>query len=174
MPSSTRTGTAHESTRAKGSRPAEPVGRGSGQGGAPAQLAAEIRSLRESFDLSQARFEKLLGAGPDTVVRRDRGTVFQPAAADRLVRLLIAQREPADLLSGAGRRAVEVEAVHKVNHTVHIDPKKEEAPGVATPGGPRDIPVGMDGYSLPRSIHMAKWATQNVTRRRGDQLAPLI
>jgi HTH-type transcriptional regulator/antitoxin MqsA len=62
---------------------------------------AEIRDLRTSLDLSQAKFEKLLGTGPKTVVRWEKGTVFQSATADRLMRLLIAQPALADLLSAA-------------------------------------------------------------------------
>jgi hypothetical protein len=30
-----------------------------------------------------------------------------------------------------------------VHHTVHIDPRNEEAPGVATPGGPRVLLAGV-------------------------------
>ena len=36
------------------------------------------------------------------------------------------------------------------------DPEDEETPGAATPGGPRDIPVGMDGSSMRRMIRMVK------------------
>lgn len=59
----------------------------------------EIRDLRHTLSLSQAAFEKLLGAGPKTVVRWERGTVFQSATADRLMRLI--RRMPAlvDVLS---------------------------------------------------------------------------
>ncbi|WP_139653319.1 type II TA system antitoxin MqsA family protein [Raoultibacter phocaeensis] len=48
----------------------------------------EIRALREKLGLSQARFEKLLGAGPKTVVRWENGTVFQNGTADTLMRVL--------------------------------------------------------------------------------------
>lgn len=49
---------------------------------------AEIRSLRESMNLSQAQFERLLRTGPKTVVRWERGTVFQNRATDTLLRTL--------------------------------------------------------------------------------------
>lgn len=49
---------------------------------------AEIRDIRRSFSMSQAAFEDLLGVGPKTVVRWEKGTVFQSATADRLMRLL--------------------------------------------------------------------------------------
>jgi HTH-type transcriptional regulator/antitoxin MqsA len=51
-----------------------------------------IREIRENMGLSQADFEKLLGVGPKTVVRWERGTVFQSKAADTLIRIL--QRHP--------------------------------------------------------------------------------
>ena len=41
------------------------------------------------------------------------------------------------------QRVVEVEAVDKVHHTVHIGPRNEETPGVATPGGPRVLLAGV-------------------------------
>lgn len=48
----------------------------------------EIRAIREGLDLSQAEFERLLGVGPKTVVRWEKGTVFQNGATDSLLRLL--------------------------------------------------------------------------------------
>jgi HTH-type transcriptional regulator/antitoxin MqsA len=62
----------------------------------------EIRSLRRSLALSQAAFEKLLGVGPKTVVRWEKGTVFQSATADRLMRLIAAHPElVAEIQGGA-------------------------------------------------------------------------
>ncbi len=58
----------------------------------------EIRELRRSFAMSQAAFEQLLGVGPKTVIRWEKGTVFQGATADRLMRLLRAQPELARVL----------------------------------------------------------------------------
>ena len=49
---------------------------------------AEIRAIRLSLGLSQARFEKVLGAGPKTVVRWENGTVFQNRTADTLMRVI--------------------------------------------------------------------------------------
>ena len=60
----------------------------------------EIRSLRRSLHLSQATLEKLLGVGPKTVVRWEKGTVFQSATADRLMRLLMVMPELKSVLSG--------------------------------------------------------------------------
>jgi len=48
----------------------------------------EIRELCRSLGMSQSRFEELLGVGPKTVVRWEKGTVYQSATADRLMRLI--------------------------------------------------------------------------------------
>ena len=48
----------------------------------------EIKALRESLELSQASFERLLGVGEKTVVRWEKGTVFQNQATDALLRVL--------------------------------------------------------------------------------------
>ena len=59
----------------------------------------EIRDLRHSLALSQAAFEDLLGIGAKSVVRWERGTVFQSATADRLMRLIRLMPELAGVLS---------------------------------------------------------------------------
>jgi HTH-type transcriptional regulator/antitoxin MqsA len=48
----------------------------------------EIKALRASLGLSQVALENLLGVGAKTVVRWEKGTVFQSATADRLMGLL--------------------------------------------------------------------------------------
>ncbi|MBA2245904.1 MAG: type II toxin-antitoxin system MqsA family antitoxin [Gemmatimonadetes bacterium] len=62
-------------------------------------IPAEIRAIRERYGLTQTEFERLLGVGPKTVVRWERGTVFQNAATDALLRLLDANEENARLLA---------------------------------------------------------------------------
>jgi HTH-type transcriptional regulator / antitoxin MqsA len=52
-----------------------------------------IRAIRESMGLTQQEFEKVLGVGPKTVVRWERGTVFQSAAIDKLLRAVEAVPE---------------------------------------------------------------------------------
>lgn len=75
---------------------------------------AEIRDIRHSFALSQSAFEDLLGVGPKTVVRWEKGTVFQSATADRLMRLVRAIPELEHVLSSGelyatcGPRAVRI------------------------------------------------------------------
>jgi HTH-type transcriptional regulator/antitoxin MqsA len=48
----------------------------------------EIRAVRTQFGLTQSAFEKLLGVGPKTVVRWEKGAVFQNGATDSLLRLV--------------------------------------------------------------------------------------
>lgn len=48
----------------------------------------EIQAIRESLELSQADFEKLLAFGPKTVGRWERGTVFQNQSSDMLMRVV--------------------------------------------------------------------------------------
>lgn len=48
----------------------------------------EIVALRKDLGLSQTALEELLGVGPKTVIRWEKGTVFQSRAADRLLRLV--------------------------------------------------------------------------------------
>jgi HTH-type transcriptional regulator/antitoxin MqsA len=48
----------------------------------------EIRALRELLSLTQAQFEQVLNVGPKTVVRWERGTVFQSGGVNTLLRAL--------------------------------------------------------------------------------------
>jgi HTH-type transcriptional regulator/antitoxin MqsA len=50
--------------------------------------SSEIRSIRAQYGLTQAQLERLLGVGPKTVVRWERGTVFQSRTADELLRII--------------------------------------------------------------------------------------
>lgn len=49
----------------------------------------EIVGLRKKYGLTQAELERLIGAGPKTVVRWERGTVAQNRTADTLLRVLL-------------------------------------------------------------------------------------
>lgn len=49
---------------------------------------SEVRAVRLRYGLSQQAFERLLGVGPKTVVRWEKGTVFQNHATDSLLRVL--------------------------------------------------------------------------------------
>ena len=48
----------------------------------------EIKQIRTQWSLSQSILERLLGVGPKTVVRWERGTVFQNSATDQLLRII--------------------------------------------------------------------------------------
>jgi HTH-type transcriptional regulator/antitoxin MqsA len=48
----------------------------------------EIRAIRVRLGLTQGQLETLLGTGPKTVVRWERGTVFQNGATDSLLRVV--------------------------------------------------------------------------------------
>jgi putative zinc finger/helix-turn-helix YgiT family protein len=65
---------------------------------------AEIRALREAFELSQAELEHALGLGPKTVVRWESGKVMPNQATSQL--LLLIKRDPAALIFLADRRGV--------------------------------------------------------------------
>jgi len=47
---------------------------------------SQIKAVRRRYNLTQAQFEQLLASGPKTVVRWERGTVFQSRATDLLIR----------------------------------------------------------------------------------------
>jgi putative zinc finger/helix-turn-helix YgiT family protein len=64
---------------------------------------AEIRQLRADLGLTQQGLEDVLGVGPKTVTRWEKGTVFQSAVADRFMRkiwahpdILVPDRETAN------------------------------------------------------------------------------
>ena len=48
----------------------------------------EVREIREQLGLTQQALERLLGVGPKTVVRWERGSVFQNRATDSLLRII--------------------------------------------------------------------------------------
>jgi len=53
----------------------------------------EIRRLRTDLGLTQVSLEGVLGVGPKSVTRWEKGTVFQSAVADRFMRLIWAHPE---------------------------------------------------------------------------------
>jgi HTH-type transcriptional regulator/antitoxin MqsA len=64
----------------------------------------EVKAIRKRLRLSQAEFEQLLGTGPKTGVRWERGTVAQSSTADALMRL-----HPETLLALARERGVRID-----------------------------------------------------------------
>jgi len=66
-----------------------------------------IRSLRLDLGLTQAGLEGVIGASPGTVGRWERGSVVQPAVADRFLRMLLAHPDwLADAMSVDGAEVV--------------------------------------------------------------------
>jgi HTH-type transcriptional regulator/antitoxin MqsA len=63
---------------------------------------AEVRAIRDQYGLSQADLEKMLGVGPKTVVRWERGTVFQNKSTDALLRVLRDVPAAAEYLANRG------------------------------------------------------------------------
>ena len=59
----------------------------------------QIRGIRQGLGLTQDAFEKLLGVGPKTVVRWEKGTVFQNRSTDSLLRVVAAHPESARFLA---------------------------------------------------------------------------
>lgn len=72
--------------------------------------AREIVALRRQYGLTQTDLEKLLGSGPKTVTRWERGTISQAPVTDALMRVLIESPSAAAVL---GRmRGVPVAVAH--------------------------------------------------------------
>ncbi|HSW30647.1 MAG TPA: type II TA system antitoxin MqsA family protein [Longimicrobiales bacterium] len=71
-------------------------------------MPEEIRAIRLDLGLTQHAFERLLGTGPKTVVRWERGTVFQNQSTDALLRVIRAVPAAAGFL--AERNGVEIGA----------------------------------------------------------------
>ncbi len=61
---------------------------------------AEIKRIRTTLGLTQREFEELLGTGEKTCVRWEAGRVCQSVAADRLIRLIAANRQNVRILAG--------------------------------------------------------------------------
>ena len=62
----------------------------------------EIKRIRTDLGLTQREFEILLGTGSKTSVRWESGRVCQSVAADRLIRLIAADRNNVRLLAAIG------------------------------------------------------------------------
>lgn len=58
-----------------------------------------IRDIRKGLGLTQQVFERLLGVGPKTVVRWEKGTVFQNRSTDSPLRIIDALPESARFLA---------------------------------------------------------------------------
>lgn len=109
----------------------------------------EIRGTRRSFGLTQEKFEQLLGVGKKTVVRWERGTVFQSKAADSLIRLIRADPENA-------RRLAEINGLDWPLGSFHECGISASLVYVGDPGKARGVGPGklMLGPIRPTSGHL--------------------
>lgn len=82
----------------------------------------EVRAIRARLGLTQVELEKLLGVGPKTVVRWERGTVFQSPPVDRLLRVLDASREARQILAPPTQEAPR----RRRSKIVHIEQWRRE------------------------------------------------
>lgn len=110
-------------------------------------LAPEkIRAIRESFGLTQAQLEQLLGVGPKTVVRWERGTVFQSPPVDAILRLIEAVPGTFEFLA----------------KRVGLEP--QESGGCGTPSGRSQRRT--QKYLLPASLRDRRGSTPPTKERR--------
>ncbi len=91
----------------------------------------EIRAFRERLGLSQPQFETLLGTGEKTVVRWERGAVFQSSAADTLMRVLM--KHPDALHDLALERGVHLDGSYFGEPVSAIGTASFEVPAKVTP-----------------------------------------
>lgn len=110
--------------------------------GSPALDPAEVRAIRQRLGVTQGELERLLGVGPKTVVRWERGTVRPNAATDRLLRIVRDVPGAADYLA----------AEHGVELPRAGGPEREVGGTVSAPAIRSD--------ELRRSIHA--WASASV------------
>lgn len=116
-----------------------------------------IKDVREGFRLSQAAFESLLGVGPKTVVRWERGTVFQNSATDALLRVLRDVPGVAEYLSAARRVALPMAASAENSPPTSSAPKMSfqfyfHSPDL--PSKPMDDPkvVSLENYRSKKAL----------------------
>jgi len=80
--------------------------------------SSQIHAIRMRLGLAQHQFELLLGVGPKTVVRWEKGTVFQNGATDSLLRLVADVPDAAPYLA----RIHEVDLERAPDAETQLDP----------------------------------------------------
>ena len=70
------------------------------------------------------------------------------------------------IVLAVAKRVIEVEAVDEAQRWLTIGPQNEETPEVATPGGPRDVPVGKTLHSMGCGTIPVKESAANVNLPR--------
>lgn len=116
----------------------------------------DIRLLRLQYDLTQVDLERLLGVGAKTVVRWERGTVFQNQATDALLRVIRDVPEAAMYLAQSRGIAIRRQDVAAEVLPVSILPSSFVAfnwsyePAIAPPDDPNI--VSLDSYRARRNL----------------------
>ncbi len=72
--------------------------------------SSQIHTIRTRLGLTQHQFEQLLGVGPKTVVRWEKGTVFQNGATDSLLRVVSDVPGTAQYLAGLHKVDLDADA----------------------------------------------------------------
>jgi HTH-type transcriptional regulator / antitoxin MqsA len=125
---------------------------------------SELKGIRGNLGVSQAGLEKMLGVGPKTVVRWERGTVFQNRSTDALLRILRDIPEAATYLANrsgvklirrrlADSPSADIEPSWKVQFGLDIETIQGSGPDLAEPT-PVDDPkvVSLDDYRAKRPL----------------------
>lgn len=115
----------------------------------------EIIAIRKRLGLTQSEMERLLGVGPKTVVRWERGTVFQNSATDKLLRIV-------GNVLGAAEYLAQL-------HEVHIK-RATERPAVAEPvRTTATIALTLDKEKLPSTYQRKDiLPLEDYRRRKAD------
>jgi len=114
----------------------------------------EIKTIRESYRLTQAKLEQVLGVGPKTVVRWERGTVFQNPATDQLLRVI--REVPQAFAYLAKKNGVEAEPV---SASASPTAKRE----FAMPPSERKVLPFKAFAKIPKQQHRVLLTNQEVT-----------
>jgi len=107
----------------------------------------EVKAIRATYGLKQTELEAILGVGPKTVVRWERGTVFQNNATDALLRVL--REMPAAMHFLARQRGISVEPFSAAEEAANDSP-----PPTAVGTFAFDIGSGAAPYDDPSVIDL--------------------
>lgn len=86
----------------------------------------QIRQMRRELGLTQRGLEEILGTGEKTVVRWEKGTVFQSASADRMMRAIWRHPEIIPILTGAENLPTPRSTARSPSQTSTPDPQARQ------------------------------------------------
>ena len=132
---------------------------------------AEIKRIRGALGLTQREFEELLGTGEKTCVRWESGRVCQSVAADRLMRLVAANRENVRILAGVSGVSLSefallpgprlVSAEHLERGLAALPEFPQQPPAVFSVGGTQEAASSMSNTEEHAVIEAAhQWVTK--------------